>query len=315
MSFLPILQPNDLIVEPGKKMSGFINVPGTPVKMPTTVISSKKPGKNILITGGVHGGEYPCIETAIRLAHDLQPADISGTLVIIHPVNTAAFLARLQYYGPYDGKNLNRVFPGKALGTVSERIAYTVHQLQKAADFYIDLHGGDIHESLVPFVIYSKVGNPGVVEQSKKASATLGFPYVVGSTSENGSIGAASNAGTPGFLAELGQCGRWSEEEVEAYLRAIKNVLIYLECLEGTFVEYPGIQFMDKMNVLKAKDEGCWYPVKKLEEEVVKGEKIGEIKDYFGKQLSTYHAPEAGRILYLVTSLAIMEGDPLVAIG
>ncbi|HKK77862.1 MAG TPA: M14 family metallopeptidase [Saprospiraceae bacterium] len=315
MSFLPILQQNDLIVEPGKKMSGFISIPGTPVKMPTTVISSKNPGKKILITGGVHGGEYPCIETAIRLARTLQAADISGTLVIIHPVNTAAFMARMQYYGPYDGKNLNRVFPGKATGTVSERIAYTVHQLQKAADFYIDLHGGDIHESLTPFVIYSKVGGPKVAEQSKKAAASLGFPYVVGSTSENGSIGAASSTGTPGFLAELGQCGRWSEEEVEAYLRAVKNVLTYLECLEGTLVEYSGIQFLDQMHVVKAKQEGCWYPSKKLKEEVQKGEKIGEIRDFFGKQLSSYYAPEAGRLLYLVTSLAITEGDPLVAIG
>lgn len=315
MSFLPILQQNDLIVEPGKKMSGFISIPGTPVKMPTTVISSKKPGKKILITGGVHGGEYPCIETAIRLARNLQAADISGTLVIIHPVNTAAFLARQQYYGPYDGKNLNRVFPGSALGTVSERIAYTVHQLQKAADFYLDLHGGDIHESLTPFVIYSKVGNAEVTKQSQKAAAMLGFPYVVGSTSENGSIGAAAAAGTPGFLAELGQCGRWSEEEVDAYLRAVKNVLTYLECLEGTLVEYSGIEFLDRMHVVKAKHEGCWYPSKKLKEEVQKGEKIGEIRDYFGKQLSVYHAPATGRLLYLVTSLAITEGDPLVAIG
>ncbi len=315
MSFLPILQPNDLIVEPGKKISGFIDVPGTPIKMPTTVISSTKPGKKILITGGVHGGEYPCIETAIRLAKDLQPSDISGTLVIIHPVNTAAFLARLQYYGPYDGKNLNRVFPGKAMGTVSERIAYTVHQLQKAADFYIDLHGGDIHEALVPFVIYSKAGPAHVVEQSKMASAALGFPYVVGSSSENGSIGAASNAGTPGFLAELGQCGRWSEEEVDAYLRAIKNVLLYLECLEGTLIEYPSIEFLDQMHVVKSESEGCWYPSKQLEDQVQKGEKIGEIRDYFGKVLSVYHAPEAGRLLYLVTSLAIGKGDPLAAIG
>jgi hypothetical protein len=221
----------------------------------------------------------------------------------------------MQYYGPYDGKNLNRVFPGKATGTVSERIAYTVHQFQKAADFYIDLHGGDIHESLVPFVIYSKVGPSEVVEQSKKAAATLGFPYVVGSTSENGSIGAASGAGTPGFLAELGQCGRWSEDEVEAYLRAVKNVLTYLECLDGTLVAYPGIEYMDQMRVLQAAHEGCWYPSKKLEDQVQKGDKIGEIRDYFGKRLSEYHAPEAGRILYLVTSLAITEGDPLAAIG
>lgn len=315
MSFLPALQSLDLSLVPGEKSSGFINVPGTPVKMPTTVIVGTKPGKNILITGGVHGGEYPCIETAIRLATSLEPEDVQGTLVIIHPVNTPAFAARLQYYGPYDGKNLNRVFPGKALGTVSERIAYAVHQLQQGADFYIDLHGGDIHEALVPFVIYSEVGGPEVVEASRKASALFGFPYVVGSTSENGSVGAASAVGTPGMLAELGQCGRWSEDEVETYLAATKNVLRHLGVLEGMVVENKEVQFLEKMQVLKADHDGCWYPTKKLEEPVKAGEKVGEIRDFFGNTLSEYFAPDAGLVLYVVTSLAISKGDPLLAIG
>ncbi|GAB5551782.1 MAG: hypothetical protein Sapg2KO_13730 [Saprospiraceae bacterium] len=315
MSFLPALQSLDLSLVPGEKSSGFINVPGTPVKMPTTVIVGTKPGKNILITGGVHGGEYPCIETAIRLAKSLEPEEVQGTLVIIHPVNTPAFAARLQYYGPYDGKNLNRVFPGKALGTVSERIAYAVHQLQQGADFYIDLHGGDIHEALVPFVIFSELGGAELAEASRKASALFGFPYVVGSTSENGSIGAAAAVGTPGMLAELGQCGRWSEDEVETYLAATKNVLRHLGVLEGMVIENNEVQFLEKMHVLKSENDGCWYPTKALEEKVKAGEKIGEIRDFFGNTLSEYFAPATGLLLYVVTSLAISKGDPLVAIG
>ena len=315
MNFTDILQANNISVEPGKKSTGLISVPGTPVEMPTTLICGQKPGKNILITGGVHGGEYPCIETAIRLAGQLEPSEISGTLLIIHPVNTPAFLARMQYYGPYDGKNLNRVFPGKAKGTVSERIAYSVHQLQQRADFYIDLHGGDIHEALIPFVIYSKVGEEKVTQASKEASVALGFPYVVGSVSDNGSIGGAAAVGTPGFLAELGMCGRWSEEEVHTYVEAVRNVLRYLGTLEGEVVENLGVQFMDKMSVLKAQHDGCWYPFKALEDEVKKGEKIGEIRDFFGQTLSEYYAETDGLLLYLVTSLAIMNGDPLAAIG
>ncbi len=315
MSFSTILQHNNISIQAGQKSSGFISVPGTPVKMPATVIAGEKPGKNILITGGVHGGEYPCIETAIRLAGNLEPSDVRGTVLVIHPVNTPAFLARMQYYGPYDGKNLNRVFPGKATGTVSERIAYTVHQLQQGADFYIDLHGGDIHESLVPFVIYSKVGGEKLAEESKQASAAVGFPYVVGSVSDNGSIGGAATVGVPGFLAELGQCGRWSEEEVHQYMEGIENVLRFLGTLEGEVVENLGVQFMDQMTVLKAQHDGCWYPFKALEEEVKKGEKIGEIRDFFGQVLSEYFAETDGLLLYLVTSLAITEGDPLAAIG
>ncbi|WP_296705962.1 succinylglutamate desuccinylase/aspartoacylase family protein [Algoriphagus sp.] len=296
------------------KTRGFIPVPGTPVEMPFTFIQGAKPGKVILITSGVHGGEYPCIETAIQLANEIDPAEVSGSVLIIHPVNPAAFLARMQYYGPFDGKNLNRVFPGKATGTVSERIAYEVHQFQQAADFYLDLHGGDIHEGLVPFVIYSKLGSTEKAEQSRIASALLGFPYVVGSISENGSIGAAAQSGTPGFLAELGQCGRWSPKEVDQYKAGVLNVLRSLEVVPGKTQEYE-VEFLDKMLVTTSTEDGCWYPSVQLEEKVKKGQKIGEIRDYFGKVKTEYHSDSDGVILYLVTSLAITINDPLAAIG
>ena len=314
MTFNSILAAHGIEATTNKKSTGYISVEGTLVQMPATLIVGAKPGKQILITGGVHGGEYPCIETAIQLARQIDPSEVSGTIVIIHPVNVPAFLSKLQYYGPYDGKNLNRVFPGKALGTVSERIAYTVHQLQQAADFYIDLHGGDIHESLVPFVIYSNLGGDQVVEQSRKASAALGFPYVVGSVSENGSMGAAAKAGTPGFLAELGQCGRWSNEEVEKYIAATYNVLRSLEVLQGK-VDNEEVTFLKKMAVMTAGHDGCWYSFKNLEDKVKKGEKLGEIRDFFGTVLSEYKAEEDGILLYVVTSLAITQGDPLTAIG
>jgi predicted deacylase len=296
------------------KSRGFIRVSGTPVEMPFTFIHGANPGKAILLTAGVHGGEYPCIETAIQLANELDPAEVSGTILIIHPVNPAAFLARLQYYGPYDGKNLNRVFPGKAMGSVSERIAYQVHQFQQAADFFLDLHGGDIHEGLVPFVIYSELGGSEVAEQSKQASALLGFPYVVGSVSDNGSIGAAAKVGTPGFLAELGQCGRWNQAEVTQYKTAVINVLRSFAVLPGTVVRHE-VVFLEKMLVTTATLDGCWYPMVALEDKVGKGQKLGEIRDYFGVMQAEYFSDSEGIVLYLVTSLAIMANDPLCAVG
>ncbi len=315
MTFQSILSEREFVIDSNSKSQGHIAVKGTPVKMPSTFIQGSKPGKQILITGGVHGGEYPCIETAIQLAARIDPKEVSGSIVIIHPVNVPAFLSKLQYYGPYDGKNLNRVFPGKALGTVSERIAYTVHQFQQTADFFIDLHGGDIHESLVPFVIYSKLGSNEMTEHSRAMSAGLGFPYVVGSVSDNGSIGAAAAAGTPGFLAELGQCGRWDVEEVETYINATMNVLRSLKVIQGNPKMEAPVSFLSKMAVTTANEEGCWYPSIKLEDKVKKGEVVGETRDFFGNVLCEYKADEDGIILYLVTSLAITPGDPLLAIG
>jgi len=314
MKFTELLAAHGHSCTLGTKTTGFIPIEGTEVSMPFTFISGTTAGKNLLISGGVHGGEYPCIETVIRLAGELTPETVNGSILLIHPVNTAAFFARMQYYSPYDGKNLNRVFPGKATGTVSERIAYVVNQYQQASDFYIDLHGGDIHESLVPFVIYSTVGSSQVNEEARKASALMGFPYVAGLHSENSSIGGAASYGVPGFLAELGQCGRWSESEVEDYLEAVRNVLRSFESITGDVVQHE-VQHLSKMLVGNATDDGCWYPAKQLEDTVAKGEKIGEIRDFFGNQKEEYFADEAGRILYLVTSLAITEGDPLYAVG
>lgn len=315
MTLHALLDQYGLSTASGQKVSGFLPVPGTPVQLPATLISGAQPGPQLLLTAGVHGGEYPCIETAIRLAGQLQPEEIRGTLLIIHPVNPPAFFARLQYYGPYDGKNLNRVFPGKALGTVSERIAHAVHQLQQGADFYIDLHGGDIHEALVPFVIYSHLGGEALAGQSRAAAAAMGFPYVVGSYSDNGSIGAAAVAGIPGFLGELGQCGRWSEGEVADYLAAVRRVLVHLGALAGEARPAANVVFLEKMLVVNAEHDGCWYPARQLEDRVKKGDKLGEIRDFFGATLSEYLAPADGVVLYLVTSLAITAGDPLAAVG
>ncbi len=312
---LQLLTINNLATSPGEKKQGYIHVEGTEVKMPTTVIHGNEEGKTILITGGVHGGEYPCIETAIQLARYLEPSEVKGTLIIIHPVNVPAFLAKLQYYGPYDGKNLNRVFPGKALGTVSERIAYTVNQLQQEADFFIDLHGGDIHEGLVPFVIYSKIGGDELANVSAEAAKKVGFPYVVGSISEGGSIAGAAKVGTPGFLAELGQCGRWTQVEVDHYIKGIKNVLVHLEVLGQKMEVDEPLHMLDRMAVYKAEHEGCWYPEHGLNEQLEKGDKLGEIRDFFGNTLSEYYAEEDGIVLYVVTSLAITVGDPLIALG
>jgi len=70
-----------------------------------------------------------------------------------------SFLGRTIYYSPIDGKNLNRVYPGKPDGTVSERIAYAItNQIIERADFLVDIHSGDGNESLRPYTYWSPLG-------------------------------------------------------------------------------------------------------------------------------------------------------------
>ncbi len=306
----------NLVAKEGEKVQGYVTVPGTDVKMPATLINGVNDGKTVVITGGTHGGEYPGVETSIRVAAMLKPEDVSGALIVVHPVNTPAFFAKMQYVSPLDGKNLNRMYPGKAMGTVSERMAYMISsELFTQADFYMDLHGGDIHEDLVPFVIHSYAGPDEVNQISKEVSATLGIPYLCGSRSTNGTFGCAAAMGVPGFLAELGKCGLWCEGEVKAYLDGVLNALKYLGVIEGTPKTYDNIIYLDHMDGNDAEQTGCWYPCVKPGDPVEKGQKVGEIRDCFGNLLGEYFSPLTGTVLYVCSSLAINAGDPLTAMG
>ena len=305
-----------LSAAPGQKTQGFLTVPASDLRLPVTLINGSMPGKTVVVTGGIHGGEYPGVETSIRLALQMNPDAISGQLIVVHPVNILAFFAKMQYLGPDDGKNLNRVFPGKATGTISERIAYTLtSELISQADFYMDLHGGDIHENLMPFVIYSTAATPGVNQVSEAAASLMGIQHIVGSVSTNGTFGAAAVVGVPGFLAEIGKCGRWNEEEVQAYLKGVKNVLKYLGLLVGKAEDLGPVVKLAKMIGVEAEQAGCWYPAVEVGATVAKGQRLGEIRDFFANRLGEYVAPQDGLVLYVVSSLAINAGDPLIVLA
>jgi uncharacterized protein len=92
---------------PGEKATGFFHVPGTSIDMPLTVINGLATGPTLLVTVGIHEGEYPSIEAAIRFAAELVPTEVSGQVVVIPLVSPSAFLARQEYTLPEDGKNLN----------------------------------------------------------------------------------------------------------------------------------------------------------------------------------------------------------------
>ena len=310
------LKAGGFCVEAGKKLTGFFEVPGTPVKMQFTMVNGACEGKTIVITGGTHGGEYPGAETAIRIAQELDPAKVCGKVIVVHPVNVPSFMARTQYVSPLDGLNLNRVYPGKALGTVSERIAYFVrNELMAQADFYMDLHGGDIHEWLTPFVLIPMVGAPEVAEESRKAAEIFGVPYVIGSWGTGGTIGSASLLGVPGFLSEIGGRGLWCEEEVQLYLRGVRNVLKLYGVIEGEPEKFCDTVWMDKMTGVDAGVSGCWYPCVVPEEKVSKGQKMGEIRDFFGNVLEEYFCPIDGVVMYVISSLPVEEGNPIYCVG
>lgn len=301
---------------PGTKVTGFVPVPGTPIQMPVTVVNGRAPGPRLAVTAGVHGGEYPGIEAAIRTASALEARDVRGTAVIVHIVDVPAFAARSIYVCPLDGKNPNRLFPGNADGTASERLAHTLFtEVIAPSDAYVDLHGGDINEALVPFTIMVETGNAAVDARARALAGVYGIRYVVHGRVGGGTYAAAARRDIPAILTEAGGQGLLDDASLHLHLRGLRNVLRHLGVVDGAPEPVPPTTVLARLHWVTSQHAGLFYAEVAPGDQVETGGRIGEIRDYFGGRLEEVRSPASGIVLFTVTTPATNPNDPLFAVG
>ncbi|TCR72668.1 M14 family metallopeptidase [Rhizobium sp. BK376] len=289
---------------------GYIK-PVQDLEIPFAIIEGAQSGPTLLITAGVHASEFCSIEAAVRMIQT-KPEEIKGTLVILPILNVEGFSKRSIYIMPQDGKNLNRMFPGNPDGTLGERLAHwLVSEVYPKVDAYMDLHGGDLDESLAPFTIF-----PGACEKSKAMAEAFGLPVAVASARPGNSINGAYGVGVPSILPEISGNGLWNETTVGMMLDGIRRVMKHI----GMINEAPKPATDEPMKVCTmwvptAPVSGLWYSNKELSETISNGDLLGEIRNVFGETLARITSENDGFILYRMSSLSVNEGEALLGVG
>jgi predicted deacylase len=241
---------------------------------------------------------------------------VRGQVVLVPIVDVPSFQARSIYICPLDGKNPNRVFPGNPDGTASERLAHTVFtEVIARADYYVDLHGGDINEALVPFTILLESGAADVDEAAMDLARVYGIPYVVRGRVSGGTYSAAAQRKIPAILAEAGGQGLLQPDALAIHLRGLHNVLAHLGVLPGTPERVEPIVVMSALHWVRSQHTGLFYPEVVPGDRVAHGQRVGEIRDYFGAVLADVVSPGTGIVLFTVTTPATNPLDPLFAVG
>lgn len=299
---------------PGEKRQ-VVLYPAADYEMPATLVCGGRPGKTVLITAGLHAGEYPGIPAVIRLAEDLDANRISGNLILVHCVNTSGFWARTDRILPEDGGDLNACFPGAPDGTVSQRIAdYFAAQILPHVDFAADLHAGSQQEALTPCLFFPQCES--VREASLAAARALDIPLLIQSSSKGGLCGyAAWKLGIPALLLERGYSGFCREEWIDGYRNDLRMLLEHLDvcsCERKTAAEKR--VFMQTV-YLEAEEDGIWYCAVRPGCTVKKGQLLGRTEDFFGRVLHTYHAEADGFVFYHCCGLSVKAGRCLAAYG
>ncbi len=173
----------DITARAGEMASGMIPVPAAAdvgTEIPVTVIHGAKPGPVLALVAGVHGYEYPPVLALLELRSWIDPQQLSGTVIMVHVANMPSFLERTIYYSPIDGKNLNRVYPGKKDGTTSERIALAItKEVIEKCDYLLDLHCGDGNEDLRHYVYMPVTGDEKMNRATREIALRFAGSWVL----------------------------------------------------------------------------------------------------------------------------------------
>jgi predicted deacylase len=310
----------------GQKATGVIEVPpgiDTALSIPVAVVHGAKAGPVLALVAGAHGTEYASIIALEKLIGLLNPAEIAGTVVIVPLINIPSFQQKVPHLNPIDGKNMNRMYPGRMDGTQTDRASYLItKEVVDQCDHLIDLHGGDIDESLRPYSYWTKTGNDVQDRISREMALAFGLDHIIISTDRPTDPNAsrylentATTRGKPSITVEAGYAGTVEPEDVGALVNGCLSVMRYLKLLPGpaTMVEHP--VWIGNILSVVSEQTGIFYPLVRRGMYVEQGMKIGYVTDYVGKTIFEARAPAAGIVLYICAVPSMRKGGTIANVG
>jgi len=302
---------NDVLEILGEKIAKLHTT--TNVDVPVIIERSKKPGPTVLITAGIHGDEVNGIEIVRQIiAKGINKPKI-GTIISIPVINIFGFL-HLNREFP-DGRDLNRVFPGSANGSLASRVANKlIREIVPHADLILDYHTGGADRFNAPQIRIVN-GEPVLDELAE----IFGAPFVLYSKNLNKSFrNTCYKLGIPMLLFEGGKSYHFDANVTNHGVNGAKRILHHLGMLNTKFkVSKPKKKcvFIASSKWLRANYSGMFKATVAINSKVKKDDVIGNITDPYGKFNHFVKAPHSGYIINVNEAPIIYQGDALFHIS
>lgn len=291
------------------------------VMIPVCVVKNGD-GPTALLTGGNHGDEYEGPVALSRLAQELRAEDVRGRVIIVPFMNTPAFLAGKRT-SPIDAGNLNRSFPGRPDGTVTQKIAdYFQRTLLPLADVVLDIHSGGRTLDFLPFAACHVLADKAQQEASEALMRAFSAPYAMRML-ELDAVGmydtAAEEQGKLFVTTELGGGGSSSARSVAIARRGVRNVLVQAGILRGEVEPAPSVMLdmPDGDCFVGSEHGGLLEMCRDLGEHVERGEVLARIHDVLrtGAAPVEYRAKRSGILAARHFPGLVQSGDTLAVIA
>jgi predicted deacylase len=286
-------------------------------------------GRGVAAFGGTHGDEYEGQVAVWRLMQDLDPAQISGRVLLMPRLNQPACVAGNRA-SPKDNGNLNRAFPGNPRGTLTSRIAHFVTtQIFPRVDVVIDIHAAGRGGQQFPICTsFHEVADPQQRAEMVRVASLFDTPFVsiyssaMASgllTDEAEALGKVTIGGEFGYMGSVSRMGT-----AHAY-HGIKNVLRYYGMLPGPIekvdTQRPSppklISAIELENYVPAPVSGAFEPRLDVGDPVSRGELVGWLHDFerVGAAPIEVRAPRDGYIMLQPFAAPILKGTTMLVIA
>ncbi|MEE3083078.1 MAG: succinylglutamate desuccinylase/aspartoacylase family protein, partial [Candidatus Thermoplasmatota archaeon] len=229
-------------VPPGSRTEAELDLGEGPTgnsrNIPVYIMNGVKPGPILALIAGVHGDELNGVSVVHHLIHGddhiagtdddvINLSTMAGTLICVPVANVEGML--LQQREAPDNRDINRLFPGRADGNQSQRIAHELFNgVVKCADYLIDLHSAPQSRTNLPH-IRADFDN----KKAMTLARAFGSRIILHSKGPNGSLRReATKAGIPTILLEAGSAHRFEIEAVHSGIEGVLNVMSELEMIE-----------------------------------------------------------------------------------
>ncbi|MBM6596303.1 succinylglutamate desuccinylase/aspartoacylase family protein [Microvirga pudoricolor] len=296
----------------GSKQGKFlsrIDDAGKTHRIPVGIVEGARPGGQITIFGGQHGTEYDGIEAVQKLYRTIDPAEVSGRIVIALATHEESFLNWEQFAPTYPS------------------IMEMMMELAQGSDLIINCHGGEFSEGMHPYVICRLLGDETLDQSARKMAQAFGLPYVSwsqyrGEPPESSVRPAwwlwpkksmADRLRIPEITPEVGERG--SRDDQGLMYNGIINVLKTFGYLSGEPQTFEPLRAIGDRYWLTADEDGVFFPSITVGQDVEEGEVVGVVRDYFGELLQTVTAPAAGKVMNMNWGMPVKKGAFLLWLG
>ncbi len=283
---------------------------GDPIAVPVRVIRGEAPGPHLFVSAAIHGDEL----TGTGIIHEFLYADPvpvkAGSLLLIPVINVFGFENHDRYLP--DRRDLNRVFPGSANGSLASRIAHTfMTQIVANCDYGIDLHSAAQTRTNFP-----NVRGDLSLSKVKRLGQAFGCELIVDSKGPEGCMRReACAAGCATIILEAGEPMKAEPAMLEVGVRGIRNVLIDLKMIDGTPYEPPYQTIVRRTVWVRAEVGGFLRFHIQPGDLVEAGHPVASNFSILGNHQNILRSPADGIVLGMTTSPAVKPGEPVCHIA